>query len=1101
MTANFDKLREIFFAALEQPPDQRKAYLDEHCAGDESLRHNVAVMLKAHAAEEGPLDRGSWRHEHTAAYEQPTEAPGAVIGPYKLLEQIGGGGMGLVFVAEQERPVRRRVALKIIKPGMDSRQVIARFEAERQALAMMDHPNIAKVHDGGTTPDGRPYFVMEYVKGTPITEYCDKHRLNTRQRLELFVNVCSAVQHAHQKGIIHRDIKPSNVLVSLHDVNPVVKVIDFGIAKATTGPLTDKTVYTAAAQMIGTPLYMSPEQAGLSDLDVDTRSDVYSLGVLLYELLTGTTPFDSETLKQAGYDEMRRIIREDEPPRPSARLGTMHQAQLSTIAEQRRLEPHHLSRHVRGELDWIVMRALEKDRNRRYESASAFAADVQRYLNDEPVQACPPSVSYRLSKFARRYKTSLAFAGLTMFFLVLVGSAVGWLISDRATRHREAENKIREAMETVRPLLLEGNPADPALLSAAQRIETELARGTVKQEVRGPGEQLLRDVHMLADLNEIRLRRAESKEGIDVLALDAATAASRIRASAICEALLAGLDDWMDSKTRGEDFFEKINLDPDAERSHLRQVADAADDNSWRRAFRKAAFASDGKQLKKLASERDVLDQPAAVIACLGSVLHSHHFDAEAVTVLRQAQQQHPADFWINYLLGHTLLLCSPSRQSPEQALGYCRAAVAIRPTSAEAISLLGVALLRTGDTDRAIAAYQQALHFDPTFPRARENLGFALISKGDVEGGIACFRKVFELGSKNAEAHCALGGNYLTASRPDDAIACYHAALTLDPKNAKVHTGMGMAMERKGKLDEAIRWHEKAVALAPKVSGAHNLLGISLANKGRLDAAITEFLKAVELDPDSAAHHINLGRALARKGRLDEAIDRYCEALELEPNSSDAYYNLGIALKNAKRLDDAIDCWEEGVQRFPNNGRFHIGLAEVLELQRKHDYASAEFRKAMKLDPNSRTAIAWAKNNVAWSWATRRIGTDQDPVQAVKLAEEAIELLPQEAGMWNTLGVAHYRATDYMACIKALNKSMSLAKGGTSFDWFFLAMAEWQLGNKEKARSWYDKAVAWMEKESPQDEQLRRFQLEAAELLMLDEAQLELVPPPQELP
>jgi WD40 repeat protein/tetratricopeptide (TPR) repeat protein len=350
----------------------------------------------------------------------------------KLLEQIGEGGFGVVFMTEQQQPIRRKVALKLIKPGMDTRQVIARFEAERQALALMDHLNIAKVLDAGQTSSGRPYFVMDLVKGLPITEFCYQAKLPIRERLELFLSVCQAVQHAHQKGIIHRDIKPSNVLVTLHEGAPLAKVIDFGIAKALGQQLTDKTVYTGFAQMIGTPLYMSPEQAALSNDDVDTRSDIYSLGVLLYELLTGTTPFDRERLHQAGYDELRRIIREEEPPRPSTRISSMGEA-ATTISTQRQSDPKRLGQFFRAELDWIVMKCLEKDRNRRYETANGLARDIQRYLNDEPVQACPPSAGYRLKKFMRKYQRVVLTAAALVGLLV-AGTAVSTWQATRATR-------------------------------------------------------------------------------------------------------------------------------------------------------------------------------------------------------------------------------------------------------------------------------------------------------------------------------------------------------------------------------------------------------------------------------------------------------------------------------------------------------------------------------------------------------------------------------------------------------------------------------------------------------------------------------------------
>jgi serine/threonine protein kinase len=428
-------------------PQARKAYLDQACAGNVQLRERIEALLAAHAGAGGFLDPpagGADLLHQTVPDDSLRERPGTVIGPYKLLEQIGEGGMAVVFLAAQSRPIERKVALKVIRPGMDSHQVIGRFQAERQALALMDHLNIAKIYDAGTTDSGRPYFAMELVKGVPITRYCDEHRLQLRQRLDLFVQICSAVQHAHTKGIIHRDLKPSNVLVAMYDGKAVPKVIDFGIAKATGQPLTDRTMFTGFGTIVGTPQYMSPEQAELNQLDIDTRSDVYSLGVLLYELLTGSTPLEHSRFKAAALLEMLRVVREEEPPKPSTRLTTTEQ--LPTIAAQRGLEPRKLSGLVRGELDWIVMKALEKDRGRRYETANGLAMDVQRYVAGEPVLAAPASQWYRLRKFVRRYRGPVAAAGLVLLTLLAGIAGTTWgLVQAQRERH-SAEAKEREAI-------------------------------------------------------------------------------------------------------------------------------------------------------------------------------------------------------------------------------------------------------------------------------------------------------------------------------------------------------------------------------------------------------------------------------------------------------------------------------------------------------------------------------------------------------------------------------------------------------------------------------------------------------------------------------
>jgi serine/threonine protein kinase/tetratricopeptide (TPR) repeat protein len=454
--------RDLFIVALQMDDaTERAAYLAAACGDDAGLRQRIERLLRLHD-DAGPLPTAdlppdesaretadfSTRPEAADNSAPAGEAVGSRVGPYTLVQKLGEGGMGSVWVAQQTEPVKRRVALKVIKPGMDSAQVLRRFEAERQALALMDHTNIAKVLDAGTTPAGRLYFVMELVKGVPITTYCDELNLSIRERLELFVPVCQAIQHAHQKGVIHRDVKPSNVLVAVQDGRAVPKVIDFGVAKATSQRLTEQSLCTEVGQIVGTLEYMAPEQAELSALDIDTRADVYALGVLLYELLTGTTPLDHKRLRTAGLSEVLRLIREAEPPRPSTRL-TESKESLGALSARRRTQPALLMREVRGDLDWIVMKCLEKDRTRRYETANSLAHDVRRYLRDEPAEACPPSARYRLGKFVRRHRGMVLAAALVLLALLagLVGTTWGLVVAERA---RQAEAARAEGERLAR---------------------------------------------------------------------------------------------------------------------------------------------------------------------------------------------------------------------------------------------------------------------------------------------------------------------------------------------------------------------------------------------------------------------------------------------------------------------------------------------------------------------------------------------------------------------------------------------------------------------------------------------------------------------------
>ena len=743
------QVKSIFLHAVENcARGEWGAYLDQACGENAELRRRVMILLEAHETADSLIELPEPTAKLGAGFADSKQRD-TVIGPYKLLQSIGEGGMGTVYMAEQTQPVRRTVALKLIKAGMDSRQVLARFGVERQALALMDHPNIAKVFDAGTTETGRPYFVMELVKGIPITRFCDERRLTTRERLTLAIPVCQAVQHAHQKGIIHRDLKPSNVLIALYDGKPVPKVIDFGVAKATGPRLTDQTLFTEFGAVVGTLEYMSPEQAELNQLDIDTRSDIYSLGVLLYELLTGSTPLDRKRLKQGAMLEMLRVIREEESPLPSMRLSTTEE--LANIAACRNIEPRKLSGLVRGDLDWIVMKALEKDRNRRYETANGLAADLRRYLDDEPVQACPPSTAYRLRKFVRRNQRALATAALVgVLLLVAVGAVAGsliWMARDRAARRHETEQGLLEALAQTETYLSEGekqmdNPVRWQMTlalaeAAARRAESLLATGEARVELavrfrrdRDALQAARRDSGVLVELDRIQLGKAETAAGTKVTetpyahagaapryatllrdyGIDPAApaaAAERVRGSRLREVLLAALDDWR-------------RVTPDAAERHqlelvLQNAEPAAD--AFRQRWLTAVRRGDGAALAQLAGTPAVQDLPVMTVVNLARDLEEAKQAPAAEQLLREWQERYPGNFWLNHTLAWVLIHQQSSRS--KEAARYMTAALALRSDSAAVYVDLSFALDCGWETSKGVSAQPRLRSGStPTMPR-----------------------------------------------------------------------------------------------------------------------------------------------------------------------------------------------------------------------------------------------------------------------------------------------------------------------------------------------------------------------------------------------
>jgi serine/threonine protein kinase/Flp pilus assembly protein TadD len=981
----------IFNVAREiGSPDARAEYLRQACGSDASLLERVQVLIRAYDDQSSFLESPPITGISQTIDRPVAETPGSVIGPYKLLEQIGEGGMGTVFLAEQTHPIQRKVALKVIKPGMDSRKVIARFDAERHALALMDHPNTARVLDGGTTDTGRPFFVMELVKGVPITRYCDDHRLKPRQRLELFLPVCQAVQHAHQKGIIHRDLKPTNLLVAEYDDKPVAKVIDFGVAKATGPKLTEQTLFTEFGQVVGTLEYMSPEQAKLNALDIDTRTDIYALGVVLYELLTGTTPLPKKLLRQAAFDEVLRIIREEEPPRPSTRLSTTED--LPSIAANRGLEPRKLSGLVRGELDWIVMKALEKDRSRRYETANGLAMDLERYLTDEPVQACPPSARYRLRKFARRNRTALAMAACVLLVPAVIAVGIGWAVRDRAAREGERlareealDQTVARTLDETGPLIEQGQwpealavveRADKLLaaagrterprrlldlrkdLSTAERLEEDYQEP--KRERSGsliiPGHegtesrsQAWRDhseeEFFWGQQQDARFAGEFREFGVDVEALAPAEAAARIGRTRIRPALVKALDEWaaMRKRAKGDDdpFWKK-----------LVEVARQADPDDWRNQFREALLRRDPPALEKLAAEVPIHTVPPATAYLLGLALRELGAVDRAMAVLREAHRHHPDDFWLNEALGRfSKDALRPARY--DDALRYYSMNAALRPKNANTRRAVADALYYMGRVEEEIAELREAIQIKKDYAGAHNDLGVALHAKGQLDAAIGEYREAIQIKKDYAWAHNNLGNALVDKGRLDEAIAEFREAISLEPDKPMTHSNLGRALHDKGLLDEAIAECREAIRLNKDLPLPHTNLGTDLSEQGKLDEAIAEHRTAIQLDPKSAISLTSLGTALHRQGKLDEAIAEHRKAIAIDPNLAAAHENLGCALTVKGLSDEAVAELREAIRLKKDYFAAYYNLGSTLRSQGKLEEAIAGYRKALALKPD----------------------------------------------------------------------------------------------------------------------------------------------------
>jgi serine/threonine-protein kinase len=781
---NLTPTEEILFTdAVAMAVSQRAGYLDQKCGGDAALRQRLEKLLAAHEGENGILDLAETHIHNRQTLDM---AAGQDIGAYHLLEKIGEGGFGVVFLAEQRQPIQRKVAIKVIKPGMDSKAVVARFEGERQALAMMDHPNIASVFDGGASHDGqRPYFVMELVQGVPITEFCDANSLTTRERLELFVSVCNAVQHAHQKGIIHRDIKPNNVMVTLHDDKPVAKVIDFGVAKALHQRLTEKTMFTQFGMMVGTPQYMSPEQAGMTGLDVDTRSDVYSLAVLLYELLTGTTPLKTATMQAAGIKEMQRMICEDEAERPSLRLSSSGE-KLTVLAKHRNVAPSRLTKEINDDLDWIVMKGLEKNRTRRYDSANSLAADIQRALNNQLVLAGPPSFSYRAKKFASRNRNGLAFAAALAAVVVTV--AFGF-INHRmhqlaATEKDEVRlnNAIDEANEAVSAAVEASTSSErwtAAALMAARVSELvdEFSTNSVSlsraEQFLDRYENTRQDKEFIFSMQELLINQSTDqsigslqfmekefrqilrKRGYDLAKMSPDETATQLSKDRTPLKITDAFELWLSVRIKLNDAGEQEISDRE-----VKQWTDAmcsADPNPMRSAIRKTIFrtvAPDKTFLNSSVTEEDLATSCARKLSWLAEAYQLVQQPDRAEEIRDYALSKHSGDLLLNFENAMRLM----ELEQYDQASRYFMRCTSIRPKISGVWRGLSKALGRNGELSQAQTAINRAIQLSPEDASLYVLLSEWLLQDDKPQAAIGAAEKALSLGQEVPAAWKVIG-------------------------------------------------------------------------------------------------------------------------------------------------------------------------------------------------------------------------------------------------------------------------------------------------------------------------------------------------------